>query len=75
MQSKGKQRGKGRTATPAPLTSAKKPWFIPPIQCHEPDDGVYFAQIGPTGGDHGYQAITGEELLAAEVLTDTYFFT
>jgi len=58
-QSKGKQKGKGRTATPAPLQSAKKPWFIPPIECHEPDDGVYFAQIGPTGGDHGYQAITG----------------
>ena len=60
LQSKGKQKGKGRTATPAPLQSAKKPWFIPPIECHEPDDGVYFAQIGPTGGDHGYQAITGE---------------
>ena len=61
-QTKGKHKGKGRTATPAPSQSSKKPWFIPPIQCHEPDDGVYFAQIGPTGGDHGYQAITGEVL-------------
>ena len=32
--------------------------FIPAIQCYEPEDGVFFAQIGPTGGDNGYSAIT-----------------
>ena len=36
-----------------------KPWYIPPIQCHEPADGVFFAQIGPTGGNQGYASITG----------------
>jgi len=35
-------------------------WDIPAIQCYEPDDGVYYAQMGPTGGKHGYSAITGE---------------
>ena len=32
---------------------------MPPIQCHEPEDGVFFAQIGPTGGSQGYASITG----------------
>ena len=36
------------------------PWFIPPIPCYEPEDGVFYAQIGPTGGNRGYNAITGE---------------
>ena len=38
---------------------SKSPWVIPPVRCHEPDDGVFFAQIGPTGGEQGYSAITG----------------
>ncbi|XP_029163979.1 protein Skeletor, isoforms B/C isoform X2 [Nylanderia fulva] len=44
------------TPAPAPTNDA---WEIPPIQCHEPDDGVFYAQLGPTGGKHGYPAITG----------------
>ncbi|XP_034178877.1 LOW QUALITY PROTEIN: DM13 and DOMON_DOH domain-containing protein skeletor [Osmia lignaria lignaria] len=45
-------------ATPAPA-SKNDAWEIPPIQCYEPDDGVFYAQMGPTGGKHGYPAITG----------------
>ncbi|XP_034232288.1 protein Skeletor, isoforms D/E-like [Thrips palmi] len=45
-------------ATPAPHPK-KDAWEIPPIQCHEPEDGVFYAQMGPTGGKHGYPAITG----------------
>ncbi|XP_076678715.1 DM13 and DOMON_DOH domain-containing protein skeletor isoform X2 [Andrena cerasifolii] len=44
------------TPAPAPKTDA---WEIPPIQCNEPDDGTFYAQMGPTGGKHGYPAITG----------------
>lgn len=44
------------TPKPAPKTDA---WEIPPIQCHEPEDGVFYAQMGPTGGKRGYPAITG----------------
>lgn len=46
-------------ATPAPA-SKKDAWEIPPIQCNDPEDGVLYAQMGPTGGKHGYPAITGE---------------
>ncbi|XP_011297025.1 protein Skeletor, isoforms B/C isoform X2 [Fopius arisanus] len=45
-------------ATPAPAATTDA-WEIPPIQCNEPDDGVFYAQLGPTGGKHGYPAITG----------------
>ncbi|XP_076395463.1 DM13 and DOMON_DOH domain-containing protein skeletor isoform X1 [Megachile rotundata] len=45
-------------ATPAPAPK-KDAWEIPPIQCYEPEDGVLYAQMGPTGGKHGYPAITG----------------
>lgn len=45
------------TPKPAPKTDA---WEIPPIQCHEPEDGVFYAQMGPTGGKRGYPAITGK---------------
>lgn len=38
-------------------------WEIPPIQCFEPEDGVFYAQMGPTGGASGYSAITGRFLL------------
>ncbi|XP_043479485.1 protein Skeletor, isoforms B/C isoform X1 [Leptopilina heterotoma] len=44
------------TPAPAPKTDA---WVIPDIQCNEPEDGVFYAQMGPTGGKHGYPAITG----------------
>lgn len=44
------------TPAPAPKSGA---WDIPPIQCYEPDDGVFYAQMGPTGGKQGYPAITG----------------
>ncbi|KAG4075641.1 hypothetical protein HA402_003466 [Bradysia odoriphaga] len=44
------------TPKPAPTNGA---WEIPPIQCYEPEDGVFYAQMGPTGGKHGYPAITG----------------
>ncbi|XP_026674193.1 protein Skeletor, isoforms B/C isoform X2 [Ceratina calcarata] len=47
-----------RPATPAPV-SKNGAWEIPPIQCDEPEDGVLYAQMGPTGGKHGYPAITG----------------
>ena len=35
----------GRRPTPAPVAKPSKPWFIPPIQCFEPEDGVFFAQV------------------------------
>lgn len=44
--------------TPAPVAKSNA-WEIPPIECYEPDDGVFYAQLGPTGGKHGYEAITG----------------
>lgn len=46
-------------ATPKPVQPPKDAWDIPPIPCHEPDDGVFYAQMGPTGGKRGYSAITG----------------
>ncbi|KAF6209735.1 hypothetical protein GE061_015484 [Apolygus lucorum] len=47
--------------TPPPPQPVAKvvPWDIPPIQCNEPEDGVFYAQMGPTGGKRGYPAITG----------------
>jgi DOMON domain len=44
--------------TPKPV-SKRDAWEIPPIQCFEPEDGVFYAQMGPTGGKMGYPAITG----------------
>jgi hypothetical protein len=44
------------TPAPAPKTDA---WEIPAIQCYEPEDGIFYAQMGPTGGKRGYPAITG----------------
>ncbi|XP_053619754.1 protein Skeletor, isoforms B/C isoform X3 [Plodia interpunctella] len=44
--------------TPRPVPRAQ-PWDIPAIQCYEPPDGVFYAQMGPTGGKQGYSAITG----------------
>ncbi|XP_048001741.1 protein Skeletor, isoforms D/E isoform X2 [Leguminivora glycinivorella] len=45
--------------TPKPTDTKVVPWEIPPIQCNEPEDGVFYAQMGPTGGKQGYPAITG----------------
>lgn len=42
-----------------PPSQKNKSWDIPPIQCWEPEDGVFYAQMGPTGGKQGYPAITG----------------
>lgn len=42
-----------------PELPKNKFWEIPPVQCWEPDDGVFYAQMGPTGGKQGYPAITG----------------
>ncbi|CAH2058944.1 unnamed protein product, partial [Iphiclides podalirius] len=44
--------------TPKPVAKVT-PWEIPGIQCYEPPDGVFYAQMGPTGGKQGYSAITG----------------
>ncbi|XP_068237883.1 protein Skeletor, isoforms B/C isoform X1 [Palaemon carinicauda] len=46
-------------SAPAAAKPASNPWFIPPVPCYEPEDGVFYAQIGPTGGDNGYNSITG----------------
>lgn len=52
--------GHSRRPVPTPRPAAKNgAWDIPPIQCHEPEDGVFYAQMGPTGGKQGYPAITG----------------
>nr|CAD7455034.1 unnamed protein product [Timema tahoe] len=48
------------TPAPAPQNDA---WDIPAIQCYEPEDGVFYAQMGPTGGKRGYPAITGNNTL------------
>lgn len=45
--------------TPAPVNN-RNAWEIPAIQCYEPEDGVFYAQMGPTGGKRGYPAITGK---------------
>lgn len=45
--------------TPAPVND-RNAWDIPAIQCYEPEDGVFYAQMGPTGGKRGYPAITGK---------------
>ncbi|XP_063880815.1 protein Skeletor, isoforms B/C-like [Scylla paramamosain] len=44
---------------PPPAPETNNAWYIPPIPCNEPEDGVMYAQIGPTGGDSGYNSITG----------------
>ncbi len=32
-------------AAPRPVATPKQAWFIPPVQCNEPEDGVFFAQV------------------------------
>ncbi|KAA0195331.1 hypothetical protein HAZT_HAZT002925 [Hyalella azteca] len=44
---------------PQAVTPSPNAWYIPPIPCYEPEDGVFYAQIGPTAGENGYNAITG----------------
>lgn len=44
--------------SPQPVPKVEA-WEIPGIQCYEPPDGVFYAQMGPTGGKQGYSAITG----------------
>ncbi|XP_045115427.1 protein Skeletor, isoforms B/C-like isoform X1 [Portunus trituberculatus] len=44
---------------PPPAPETNNAWYIPPIPCNEPEDGVMYAQIGPTGGESGYNSITG----------------
>lgn len=55
------------TPSSRPQSVASRPknkyWDIPPIQCWEPEDGVFYAQMGPTGGKQGYPAITGTTLI------------
>lgn len=34
-------------------------WFVPPIVC--PAERTLYAQIGPTGGKRGYEALTGKQ--------------
>jgi len=46
------------TAAPASTLSIK--WRVPPIPCHEPEDRIYYAQLGPSGGENGYSTITGK---------------
>ncbi|CAG0891716.1 unnamed protein product [Cyprideis torosa] len=50
----------GRDTAPkeAQPEQAITPWYIPPIPCHEPEDGVFYVHMGPTGGEQGYSAIT-----------------
>lgn len=50
---------KPQSKAPQAALPSANPWFIPPIECHEPEDGVFYAQIGPTGGESGFNAITG----------------
>ncbi|XP_054015719.1 protein Skeletor, isoforms B/C isoform X1 [Hylaeus anthracinus] len=52
------KRPKRQQVTPAPALKTDA-WVIPPIQCNDTDDGKFYAQMGPTGGKHGYPAITG----------------
>lgn len=59
--------------TPKP-TSKVIPWDIPGIQCYEPPDGIFYAQMGPTGGKQGYSAITGTHPLGHEVFCYLSFY-
>lgn len=53
------QRGTQTVPPPTPVKE-RDAWFIPPIECYEPEDGIFYAQMGPTGGKRGYPAITGK---------------
>lgn len=55
------RRGSQSLPAKVPQSARNKYWEIPPIQCYEPEDGVFYAQMGPTGGKQGYPAITGKQ--------------
>lgn len=42
-----------------PSIANKRPWYIPAIECNEPENHVFYAHLGPSGGSQGYNAITG----------------
>ncbi|CAG9821915.1 unnamed protein product [Phaedon cochleariae] len=50
---KSASRNKEQSQGVPPPTPVKKreAWEIPPIQCYEPEDGVFYAQMGPTAKD------------------------
>ena len=48
-----------RSAGPQPVAAPKQPWFIPPIQCNEPEDGVFFAQVTRACADEQNCRLTG----------------
>lgn len=55
-----KEERPSRRPVPTPKPASRNgAWGIPPIECDEPEDGVFYAQMGPTGGKQGYPAITG----------------
>jgi hypothetical protein len=45
-------------------------WRIPPIPCYEPEDRIFYAQIGPSGRKDVFQAITGNSILALNLLAE-----
>ncbi|KAJ8933618.1 hypothetical protein NQ314_013908 [Rhamnusium bicolor] len=58
---RGAQRESGTAvrAVPSPaLVQKRDAWDIPAIQCYEPEDGVFYAQMGPTGGKRGGKSYT-----------------
>jgi len=34
-------------------------WKVPPIPCYEPEDRIFYAQLGPSGRKEVFKAITG----------------
>lgn len=58
-QTQGNRQPQSGPSKPQPVQEAANAWYIPPIPCNEPEDGVMYAQIGPTGGSSGYNSITG----------------
>lgn len=47
--------------SPEPVSN-KPPWYIPAIECHEPENHIFYVHLGPNGGTQGYNAITGDSL-------------
>lgn len=60
MTARQQQPTSGAVSQQQASTSMKEqpePWFIPAIVC--PAERTFYAQIGPTGGHKGYEALTG----------------
>ncbi len=55
-------KSKGGRPTPAPVARPAQPWYIPPIQCFEPEDGVFFAQVTLISSSGFSQNNTSNEL-------------